>query len=703
MTSKTAFKLLMGTCILLWGCDTKTKSVDSCGDHFLDPGEVCDGSQMTVNTCVQLGYYEQTDTLTCRSDCTFNLAVCTGGRCGDSIIQGVHREDCDGENLAETTCQNLGLGGGTLRCKASCRWDTAGCEVTAECGDGTVAVPFEKCEATELLEQTCETLGYYGGQLACAEDCRALDVTDCVEFGRCGDEMIQEDHGEVCEAGDLQGATCESLGNYGGTLSCGADCRSFDQSGCLGRCGDDAINGEEECDGLAPGEETCEGLGFYPGTLRCSSGCLLSTSECGGRCGDGFIQPVFGEDCDGVTLGGQTCVTRGFSSRGGALSCSTDCMFDEGACLPMSTNADLSSLTISDGALVPVFSPVTTSYTVTVPLSVESLGVMGVADDTPYATVAISPAPPVVLLEGANPVTVTVTAEDGTQKVYSVLVTRQAALDYESIHIGTLKFVHGGIFQRDATPTNLSAVSAFRMSQHEVTRAQWVAVTGWTDPSDVSYSTTTNSPVQQLNWNHAIAFCNKLSIKEGLTPVYEVAGVDFASLTYSQVPMSFNVYWNAVSVNWNANGYRLPTVMERMWAAMGADAANPGAVNLTGYAKAFAGSTGANLIGDYAVFGYNTSETGRTTTNRTNPVASKLANELNIYDLSGNVSEWLWDWYGTYPDGTLTDFRGPLTGTERTFRGGNYNVSGSYCSISGLSKTDPYTRNPSIGFRVVRN
>ncbi len=120
---KTSFCVLCVLICLVWtaGCDTKTKALDRCGDGFLDPGEECDKNELSVGSCTELGYYEQAGLLTCLSDCTLDRSVCVGGRCGDGIIQTVHGEECDGENLADMTCQALGLGGGTLACRASCR------------------------------------------------------------------------------------------------------------------------------------------------------------------------------------------------------------------------------------------------------------------------------------------------------------------------------------------------------------------------------------------------------------------------------------------------------------------------------------------------------------------------------------------------------------------------------------------------------
>jgi formylglycine-generating enzyme required for sulfatase activity len=273
--------------------------------------------------------------------------------------------------------------------------------------------------------------------------------------------------------------------------------------------------------------------------------------------------------------------------------------------------------------------------------------------------------------------------------------------DYTSPHIGKLKYVPSGTFQRDTDPANLSTVSAFRMSEFEITRAQWYAVTGWADPSDTSYSSGTSDPVQRVNRYHAIAFCNKLSLLEGLTPVYTVSGVDFSILTFEQVPTVREVKWDVATVDWDADGYRLPTEMEWMWAAMDADTANPGAVNITGFTKAFAGSNGSNLIGDYAVFGYNTTETGHTTMAMTNQVGSKHPNKLGLYDLSGNVREWTWDWFGAYPVGPVTDYWG-RSGESPFVRGGAWLTPSHYCSPAYRDTHYTYGSVSSIGFRVVR-
>ncbi|HBO39674.1 MAG: hypothetical protein A2004_10495 [Spirochaetes bacterium GWC1_61_12] len=123
--------------------------------------------------------------------------------------------------------------------------------------------------------------------------------------------------------------------------------------------------------------------------------------------------------------------------------------------------------------------------------------------------------------------------------------------DYSSENIGTLKYVPVGSFDRDGATGNISTITtAYRMSQYEITRAQFAAMLT-TDPGNTSYSSGTSDPVQMANWYHAIAFCNKLSIAKGLTPVYSVivggTPVNFTTLIYANIPTSGDADWNAAT------------------------------------------------------------------------------------------------------------------------------------------------------------
>ena len=191
---------------------------------------------------------------------------------------------------------------------------------------------------------------------------------------------------------------------------------------------------------------------------------------------------------------------------------------------------------------------------------------------------------------------------------------------------------------------------------------------------------------------------------EGLTPAYTVEGVtDWKNRAFDDIPTSSNTNWDNATCNWNATGYRLPTEMEWMWAAMGANKdARAGAIdaegiNRTGYTKGYAGSieegAAQEEIDDYSWHRSNSSS-------KTHPVGEKLPNELGLYDMSGNVWEWCWDWYGAYPTGTQTDYRGAGSGSFRVYRGGSWYFIASYCTV--VSRYYSYYRYSYRGFRILR-
>ena len=260
-----------------------------------------------------------------------------------------------------------------------------------------------------------------------------------------------------------------------------------------------------------------------------------------------------------------------------------------------------------------------------------------------------------------------------------------------------------GVFIEGRTVT----IANFYMSDHEVTQAEFQTVMG-ANPSSFDGSTgkeasdgetQTNRPVENVSWYMAIAYCNKKSLVDNLTPCYSVNGVsDWATLAFSAIPTDRDTNWNNVTCNFSANGYRLPTEVEWEYAALGGKngvtAADP---------TDYGGTNDSSAIGNYAWYNENSA-------NKTHEVKKKTKNALGLYDMSGNVLEWCYDWYnssvtaGDNGNATVTNPTGPASGTYRVFRGGDWESPDGFCTVSYRgSSGHPTDCADNIGFRVVRS
>lgn len=209
----------------------------------------------------------------------------------------------------------------------------------------------------------------------------------------------------------------------------------------------------------------------------------------------------------------------------------------------------------------------------------------------------------------------------------------------------TMVEVGGGTFTVGATseqgsdawdeekPAHEVTLSGYYIGQTEVTQALWEAVMG----SNPSYRRGDNLPVERVSWDDCHVFIQKLN-----------------QLTGKQ--------------------FRLPTEAEWEYAARGGRKSR-------GYKYA-----GGNNIGSVAWYDDNSGY-------KTHPVATKQANELGIYDMSGNVSEWCSDWYGDYQLSSRSNPQGPSSGFGRVSRGGSYHNDAWRCRVS-------YRNGDLLGIRV---
>lgn len=250
--------------------------------------------------------------------------------------------------------------------------------------------------------------------------------------------------------------------------------------------------------------------------------------------------------------------------------------------------------------------------------------------------------------------------------------------------------IRGGSFQMGSPDTEAwrsedetihpVTVGDFYMSAYEVTQSEYQATMG-TNPSTFSGE---DLPVENVSWLDAIAYCNARSEVEGLTPAYQADGQ---------------------SVSWDrtADGYRLPTEAEWEYACR----AGTGTPFNT---ETSIGPEESNYYGHYPyMIEENYFSQGNLDTRpgeyrqTTVAVTSFSPNAWGLYNMHGNVSEWVWDYYGDYGEQAQTDPTGPADGTRHIYRGGGWNDFGKNLRSAYRAAAPADLCSPSLGIRLVRN
>jgi formylglycine-generating enzyme required for sulfatase activity len=224
-------------------------------------------------------------------------------------------------------------------------------------------------------------------------------------------------------------------------------------------------------------------------------------------------------------------------------------------------------------------------------------------------------------------------------------LTNSLGMEFILIEAGSFQMGSDGSDEngyKDETPQHMVAISKpFYLGKFEVTQSQWEAVMG-ENPSEFKGN---DNPVEKVSWDDAQAFISKLNEKEGTT------------------------------------AYRLPTEAEWEYAAR------------AGTSTAYSFGDDPKELADYAWYGDNSR-------GATRPVGTKKPNPWGLYDVYGNVYEWVGDRYGGYAASSATDPKGSLMGSSRVIRGGSWDSDVGHCQSTRRGHNEQPFEYNTLGFRL---
>jgi sulfatase modifying factor 1 len=248
-----------------------------------------------------------------------------------------------------------------------------------------------------------------------------------------------------------------------------------------------------------------------------------------------------------------------------------------------------------------------------------------------------------------------------------------------------LVFVKGGAFINTKSGYHGKNITIpdLTIGKYEVTQKEWME----TMESNPSAFKGDNLPVETVNWYDCVDYCNKRSIKEGLHPFYNI---DTSKKDPDNTNDLDDVKWT-VTVNPEADGYRLPTETEWEYAAGGGQKSR---------SFTYSGSNNVDEVGWYWQNSGDKYLTGnwswgelQKNNNKTKPVGGRKPNELGLYDMSGNVREWCWDSH----KGNVTD-----DPQGRVWKGGGWMGGDFCCAPSFRAQHEANGKGPDQGFRLCR-